>query len=284
MKPLSVYLSSTFEDLKEYRLAVFAALERAGLDVERMEGYTASDERPLELCLRGVARADIYETLARVYRMSGHGGSVSKVIVTPDNRTAVSASDDTLLKAWDLETGREMATFSGHTTPVTAVRITPDGTLLVSGEIGGTLRIWDLRTGSELLTLRGHTAVVTDIAVSCDGRWLASASGYGDGSVRVWDPSHGELVRTLRANGEYITSVHFAASSDALSGVRVMCVSMDHTVRLWDVATGTVLATFTGESPLRSSAMSRDGTVIIVGEQSGRVHFLSVEGPGRNPS
>jgi WD40 repeat protein len=59
MKRPRVYLSSTFEDLKEYRAAVFTALERAGLDVARMEGYTAADERPVDLCLRDVAASDI---------------------------------------------------------------------------------------------------------------------------------------------------------------------------------------------------------------------------------
>ncbi len=57
---LRVYLSSTFEDLKRYRAAVSEALERAGLEVARMEGYTAADERPLDLCLRDVAQSDIY--------------------------------------------------------------------------------------------------------------------------------------------------------------------------------------------------------------------------------
>ncbi|BCG02007.1 hypothetical protein PPGU19_065750 (plasmid) [Paraburkholderia sp. PGU19] len=60
MKRLQIYLSSTFEDLREYRAAVFDALEKAGLDVVRMEAYTASDERPLERCLSDVARCDIF--------------------------------------------------------------------------------------------------------------------------------------------------------------------------------------------------------------------------------
>jgi hypothetical protein len=30
--------------------------------------------------------------------------------------------------------------------------------------------------------------------------------------------------------------------------------------------------------------MTRDGTAIMVGELSGRVHFLGVEGTGRNPN
>jgi WD40 repeat protein len=60
MKRFQLYLSSTFEDLQEYRTAVFAALERAGLDVVRMEAYTAADERPLKRCLADVARCDIF--------------------------------------------------------------------------------------------------------------------------------------------------------------------------------------------------------------------------------
>ncbi|MGH8625173.1 MAG: DUF4062 domain-containing protein, partial [Gammaproteobacteria bacterium] len=60
MKPLRIYLSSTYEDLKQHRAAVFEALEKAGLPVARMEGYVASDKRPLDLCLQDVAQSDIY--------------------------------------------------------------------------------------------------------------------------------------------------------------------------------------------------------------------------------
>jgi WD40 repeat protein len=56
----SVYISSTFEDLKEYRAAVFEALEKALFLVGRMEGYAASDERPLKVCLQDVESRDIY--------------------------------------------------------------------------------------------------------------------------------------------------------------------------------------------------------------------------------
>lgn len=60
MKRLRVYLSSTFEDLKEYREKVFASLEKGGLDVVRMEAYAAADERPLNECLRDVAQSEVY--------------------------------------------------------------------------------------------------------------------------------------------------------------------------------------------------------------------------------
>src|SRR5215469_3139157 len=60
MERVRVYLSSTYEDLKDYREAVFAGLKKAGLDVARMEDYTAADKRPLNLCLNDVAQSDIY--------------------------------------------------------------------------------------------------------------------------------------------------------------------------------------------------------------------------------
>jgi WD40 repeat protein len=94
MKRLRVYLSSTFEDLKDYRVAVFAALEKAGLDVARMEAYTAADERPLDLCLRDVAQSDIYVGLyAWRYGYeppSGHGNPSGKSITELEYRHAES--------------------------------------------------------------------------------------------------------------------------------------------------------------------------------------------------
>ena len=56
----SVYISSTFSDLKEYRKAVYAALRRMGHDVISMEDYNASSRPPLDVCLRDVARSDLY--------------------------------------------------------------------------------------------------------------------------------------------------------------------------------------------------------------------------------
>jgi hypothetical protein len=55
-----VYVSSTSKDLEEHRLAVKAALERAGFDVECMEKYPAFDERPRDKCLADVAECDYY--------------------------------------------------------------------------------------------------------------------------------------------------------------------------------------------------------------------------------
>lgn len=55
-----IYVSSTYEDLKDHREAVYRALRQLGHDVRAMEDYVASDVRPLDKCLRDVSAADLY--------------------------------------------------------------------------------------------------------------------------------------------------------------------------------------------------------------------------------
>ena len=56
----TIYLSSTYEDLKEHRRAVFDALRQSDYRVIAMEDYVATDERPVEKCLNDVDQSDIY--------------------------------------------------------------------------------------------------------------------------------------------------------------------------------------------------------------------------------
>jgi O-acetyl-ADP-ribose deacetylase (regulator of RNase III) len=55
-----VYISSTFEDLKEHRERVYRQLRRVGHDVVAMEDYVAQDRRPLANCLDDISGCDVY--------------------------------------------------------------------------------------------------------------------------------------------------------------------------------------------------------------------------------
>ncbi|WP_298828378.1 DUF4062 domain-containing protein [uncultured Piscinibacter sp.] len=55
-----IYLSSTFEDLKAYRDAVYRVLRQLRHDVVSMEDYVASPQRPLDKCLADVAACQAY--------------------------------------------------------------------------------------------------------------------------------------------------------------------------------------------------------------------------------
>ena len=253
----------------------------AGIEVARLRGHTEV-VWDVEIARNGVTAVSAssdgtlivwdLDCSTRRYTLTGHADSVNRVALSPDDRIAVSTSNDGTLKAWDFEAGRELRTFHGHTSGSFAIAFTPDGSRVVSGGLDNTLRVWRVATGDELFTLSGHSAVVTDVAVSSDSRFAISASGSGDGTLRVWDLSTGALLRILRGHTAYVTAVAI------IENVRAVSSSYDRTVRLWDLTSGAMLAIYTGESEIRSLAVTSGG-IVVAGEQSGRVHFLRIEQP-----
>ena len=55
-----IYISSTYEDLKDYREAVYKTLRQMKHEIVAMEDYLASDERPLDKCLNDVSSCEVY--------------------------------------------------------------------------------------------------------------------------------------------------------------------------------------------------------------------------------
>ena len=60
MATTTIYLSSTYEDLQDYRRAVYELLRKSDYHVIAMEDYVATDQRPVDKCLKDVEEADIY--------------------------------------------------------------------------------------------------------------------------------------------------------------------------------------------------------------------------------
>ncbi len=57
---MKIYLSSTYEDLKDHRSKVSEALRKSGYQVVAMEDDVARDTRPVKTCLEQVADSAIY--------------------------------------------------------------------------------------------------------------------------------------------------------------------------------------------------------------------------------
>ncbi len=90
MTKLRVYVSSTYEDLKDFRAKVIEGLRRGGYELVTMEDYPAFDQRPLAKCLADVASCQIYVgILAKRY---GH-------VPTEDNPDKRSITEREYLQA-----------------------------------------------------------------------------------------------------------------------------------------------------------------------------------------
>ena len=208
---------------------------------------------------------------ALIRTLEGHTFFVTAVVITPDGKQAVSGSSDHTLRVWDISSGTYLRSLEGHTDMVTAVAITPDGKQAVSGSSDHTLRIWDISSGTCLRSLEGHTDVVTAVAVTPDGKQAVSAS-Y-DFTLRVWDISKGTCLCSLEG---HISSVSAVAITP--DGKQAVSASSDRTLKVWDITSGWLITSFRGESSIWTCAIAPDGVTIVAGEESGRIHFLQLEG------
>ena len=56
---MKAFVSSTFDDLKEHRAHVIAALRRAGISVDPMEDWTATSSEPKQFCSERLTGCDL---------------------------------------------------------------------------------------------------------------------------------------------------------------------------------------------------------------------------------
>ncbi|MEH2336813.1 hypothetical protein [Nostoc sp.] len=86
-------------------------------------------------------------------------------------------------------------------------------------------------------------------------------------------PPGGRLLRTLKGHSYSVNAVAVTPN-----GQQVISASWDTTLKVWNLATGEVIATFTGDSSIYCCAVAPDGMTIVAGDGSGRVHFLRLQG------
>ena len=133
-----------------------------------------------------------------VQTLEGHTWRVEALALTPDGTRLVSASADTTLRVWDIQSGRSLHTLEGHSAGVWSVAVTPDGTRALSASWDKTVRVWDLKTSRALRTLKGHTDAVHSVAATPYGTCAVSASG--DGTLRLWDLESGRQLASFECN------------------------------------------------------------------------------------
>lgn len=130
----------------------------------------------------------------------------------------------------------------GHRAPVTKVIFHPVFSLIISASEDATVKVWDFETGDYERTLKGHTDSVQDIALdlASGGKLLATCSA--DMAIKIWD-FHGsyDCIKTLQGHDHNVSSVCFLPSGDHL-----VSSSRDKSIKVWEVATGYCVRTYSG--------------------------------------
>lgn len=201
----------------------------------------------------------------------GHRGKVTKVVLSADGKTAVSASFDKTVCLWDLEKGLLRVQFKGHPNLITAVALSPDGKQIASeGGVSGDILLWDVPTNRDQFTvvttptatLKGHQGAVSSLVYAPDGKTLAS--GDMKRTIKLWDLAKRVEKQTLESDGNSVFRLEFAPDGKQLASTSLGRGGAEASVQLWTIVDGKVEAKPAttlkhGNGPISDLAYAPDG-------------------------
>jgi hypothetical protein len=217
-------------------------------------------------------------------RLDGHTTNVRSLALC-DGRVC-SGSSDGSIRVWNRATLQHERTLREVVDDPVSTLAAWEG-CLISGHESGELRVWNVQTGACDQVLRGHGQNIMALAV-CGSRL---ASGALDGVVTVWVMRNAvpwAHERALLGHSGVVWSLAAWWDRAIVSG------SADHSIRVWDAATGALKTILSGHEGAVSAlavhadwlvSASCDGTLRVwaLGTWEALRTLAEAHGPGQYP-
>ena len=169
--------------------------------------------------------------------LTEHIRAIETLAFTADGRTLVSASRDTTIRLWDVDTGNSRLMTDGHTEAIYGLSFLKDGKTLVNGSSDCTLRLWNTETQDQQLIPVKHPWTAFYFAFSEDGKTVAI--GSTGGRTRLWSRDTEDFIATFKASHRHlINQIAFSPDDKILA-----CGSFGGKIELWDVLNHQRIAT-----------------------------------------
>ncbi|KAJ3217315.1 hypothetical protein HDU67_008117 [Dinochytrium kinnereticum] len=208
--------------------------------------------------------------------LSGHTEAVLCVSFSPDSTKLATASGDTTVRIWDLNTTTPKFTLQGHTNWVQIVAWAPNGKMLASGSMDKTIRLWDPKTGKALgEPLKAHTQVVTGLSwepMHSNAACSRFASVSKDATIKIWDALNRRIIMTLSQHTAPVMCVKWGGEG------LIYSASRDKSIRVWSAKEGKLVRVLEGHAHwVNHLALTTDFALRTGGFDHKRRKFATVE-------
>ncbi|RKP05864.1 WD40-repeat-containing domain protein [Thamnocephalis sphaerospora] len=161
--------------------------------------------------------------------------------------------------------------------PCAALAVSHSGAYCAMGTERGRIYVWEVSSGALLRGFDAHFKAISALRFTLDD--AALVTGSADATVKVWlmsgvvsldQPDAPIPLHVWSDHSLPVTDVQCTASS--FSGARVVTVSLDHTCKIWSLATGQQLLTLLFPVALSACRMHPNETTLFVGGRDGIVY------------
>lgn len=176
-------------------------------------------------------------SIQSLWTVKAHDKEINAITFSPDFKFLITASQDKLIKIWDVTSGRLLQTLTGHKRGVWSVSCTfAQEMLLVSGSADRTVKIWRLSDDfSCIKTFEGHSNSILRVGFINNGLQVVSAGS--DGLMKIWDLKRNECLVTL---DEHIDRIWALAIQN--DGERILSGDASATIKIWKDSTDEEIA------------------------------------------
>ena len=231
------------------------------------------------------------ETWEEVGELKGHSGWVNHLAFLGNSKSLASVAwdfkngRDNSIRVWDIDQRSEQRKLTESLGHNTQAALAPGKTLMaVANAASGRVRLWDLKTEGPVHDFTDVPTQPVSVAISRDGARVAS--GYmgseptegewndpENALVRMWDVKSGALLHEFKGHAGPVMGLEFSPddsrllslASDRHDSRGTFVKSSDHSLRIWDVATGRELVRIEPQTRVNVARWTPDGTAISSG-------------------
>jgi WD40 repeat protein len=208
--------------------------------------------------------------------LAGHKGAVKCVAYSANGQWLASGGEDRSVRLWNVTNGQPLGVIPmAHAVSVQAVAFHPNNQMLFSADAQGVVRFWTLPVQADVALAPAPAGLVKAAAVSPGGKEVVVGDEQG---VRLYDVTKPGQGRVL-AGGPKV-----AVTAVATNGTLVAASFAEHTVCLWNAASGELIAQFSAHRfPITGIALDAKGQTLLTSSMDGSVKVWPLPIVGKPP-